>query len=561
MAQSLVLSGRSTCRRCPASTAALASAFARELPLEAVKPLRLLPAWKPLQSLRPGLLAQLRLPVRIPATGAAARADMRWGGQGPMPRMPLLPALGLLLALGFGSSAMISYLAARSSIDRQIAGTTLPLSAETIYAELESQLFQKVAVARAMAANTFLEQWLRSGEADPDRVIAYLAAIRAEIGATTAFLVSESSRRYYHPDGVLKRLSPSDRRDAWYYRFLRDPAPFEINIDRDTADRERVTAFINQKLRDSQGNLLGVVGIGVEVNSLSNLLRHMERRYSSDVLFSDRQGRILLSSGGNAISGSRSLADLPGLAPHVERILSRQERAFHYAVGGHEVFVDSRRIPELDWWLVVRQSSGPNRGGILSTLFNNLLIALLITLVVLWLANLTIGDYQRRLELLATTDRLTGHLNRTAFDSLFDGLVQAALRQGASLIALLVDIDHFKAINDSQGHAVGDRAIQHVCERMAACIRPADRLFRWGGEEFLVLLPACDLPDAERLAWDLCGGLRSQPLQDGDLRIPITVSIGLTAWRAGESQHDLLARADRALYKAKQAGRDRVVLA
>ncbi|MFM7733370.1 MAG: hypothetical protein ACKO6F_07940 [Cyanobium sp.] len=122
--------------------------------------------------------------------------------------MPLIPALGLLLALGFGSSALISYLAARSSIDSQIAGTTQPLSAETIDARLESLLFQKVAVARAMAANTFLESWLQGGETDPQRVIAYLDAVRAEIGATTAFLVSEASGRYYHPDGILKRVSP-----------------------------------------------------------------------------------------------------------------------------------------------------------------------------------------------------------------------------------------------------------------------------------------------------------------------------------------------------------------
>ena len=304
-----------------------------------------------------------------------------------------------------------------------------------------------------------------------------------------------------------------------------------------------------------------MIGIGVEVNALTSLLRHMEERYSSEVLFSDSQGRILLSSAGNAISGPKVLADLPGLRPHVSRILSRANTAFHYSNGGGQIFINSRRLPELQWWLLVLQRSGPNQGGILTTLFNNLLIALLITLVVLWLANLTIGDYQRRLELLATTDRLTGQLNRTAFDPLFADLTQSALRRGEALSALLVDIDHFKAINDSQGHPVGDRAIQHVCERMSARIRRSDQLFRWGGEEFLVLLPACEPEAAERMAWDLCLAMRDQPLCDDQLQIPITVSIGLTGWQAGEDQHALLARADRALYQAKQAGRDRVVRA
>ena len=478
----------------------------------------------------------------------------------PVPlRLPLLPSLGLLLAFGFGSSALISYLAARASIHTQIAETTLPLSSETIEAELESHLFQKVAVARIMAANTFLEHWLLAGEVDPASLIAFLKRVRAETDASTAFLASESSGRYYNHDGILTYLSSSYRRDSWYYRFRSSSAPFEINLNRDPQNQYRVTAYINQKIRDPQGRLLGVIGIGLEVSELSAMLRHMEQRYKSEVLFSDSQGRILLSSSANAISSHQVLNDLPGLRPHVGRILSRDSTAFRFPDRGRQVFINSHRLPNLQWWLLVLQRSGPNQEGILTTLFNNLLIAFFITLVVLWLANLTIGDYQRRLEQLATTDRLTGHLNRTAFDPLFRGLTRTALRRGEPLSALLVDIDHFKAINDSQGHPVGDRAIQHVCERMAARIRSSDLLFRWGGEEFLVLLPCCAPADGERLAWDLCREMRSQPLQNGAVRIPITVSIGLTVWQPCESQHDLLARADRALYQAKQTGRDRVM--
>lgn len=476
-------------------------------------------------------------------------------------RVPLLPALGLLLALGFGSSALISYVSARASIDRQIAETTLPLSAEVIDAELESQLFQKVAVARAMAANTFLLQWLAAGERDPARVIAYLSTIRREVGATTAFFVSATTGRYYHPDGVLKVVSSKDPRDRWFFRFRDHPLPFEINIDRDTADPERVTAFINQKLRDSKGQLLGAIGIGVEVQSLSQSLQHIEQRYNSQVLFADAAGRVQLASWGNAVSGRLSLADLPELAPWRFRILSRPNDAFQYRDGANQVFVNSRRIPELNWWLVVRQRSGPNQGGQLTTLTNNLLIALLITLVVLSLAHLTIGDYQRRLEILATTDQLTGQLNRTAFDSLYQKLTRVARRRDACLMALLIDIDHFKVINDSHGHLVGDRAIRHVADHLAARLRRSDLLFRWGGEEFLVLLPECSVEDGMRRAEELRLGLHSQPLPLENGAIPIAISIGLTPWRPQESPQELLARADQALYDAKAQGRDRVVLA
>ena len=106
---------------------------------------------------------------------------------------------------------------------------------------------------------------------------------------------------------------------------------------------------------------------------------------------------------------------------------------------------------------------------------------------------------------------------------------------------------------------VGDRAIRHVCDAMAGRIPACDLLFRWRGEEFLVLLPDCDRSDGEQRAWELCRGLRAMPLRKGDRLIPITVSIGLTTWKPGESQQALIARADHALYLAKERGRDQVV--
>jgi diguanylate cyclase (GGDEF)-like protein len=470
--------------------------------------------------------------------------------------LPLLPALGLLLALGFGGSGLISYLAAQASIEAQIAEVALPQTAEIIQAELETQLFQKVAVTRAMAANSFLLQWLDEGEITPGKASSYLAGVQRDVGAITAFFVSETSGRYYHPNGVLKRVSASDPRDRWYYRFRRNPATFEINIDRDTADPQRLTAFINQKVRDQRGQLRGAIGIGVEVRSLSAVMHRIEERYRSEVLFSDHQGQIQLSGAG---TGLGRLTDLPGLGSRSTAVLRRAGSSFHYHAGGQTVFVNSRHIPELNWWLVVRQRSGPDSRGILTTLVHNLLIALLISLLVLWLANLTIGDYQRRLEQQAITDPLTGHYNRSAFERLFQAATMAGRRHGGCLAALLVDIDHFKGINDNHGHLVGDEAIRQVGARMADRIRSTDLLFRWGGEEFLLLLPNVAADHGQRLARDLCDSISRQPLQINGLSLPVSVSIGCTLWRPGERALDLVGRADRALYEAKGSGRDQVV--
>ena len=108
---------------------------------------------------------------------------------------------------------------------------------------------------------------------------------------------------------------------------------------------------------------------------------------------------------------------------------------------------------------------------------------------------------------------------------------------------------------------MGDQAIRHVAGHLAARLRPCDRLFRWGGEEFLLLLPECSLEEGLQRAEALRRGLHGDPLPVAEAPIPITISIGLAVWRPGESSQEMLARADRALYAAKAQGRDRVVSA
>lgn len=166
------------------------------------------------------------------------------------------------------------------------------------------------------------------------------------------------------------------------------------------------------------------------------------------------------------------------------------------------------------------------------------------------------------LETQAATDPLTGLLNRRGFDAELQREWRRHQRLGQGLAALMVDIDHFKRINDSHGHAVGDVALRHLAETLQQQLRPYDLIGRLGGEEFCVVLPGVSpewaVQTAERL--------RRAPLgfvPEGErLPLALTVSIGVACSSAEDVQpQTLLARADRALYLAKQQGRDRVVLA
>ncbi|MBC8057330.1 MAG: GGDEF domain-containing protein [Rhizobiales bacterium] len=177
--------------------------------------------------------------------------------------------------------------------------------------------------------------------------------------------------------------------------------------------------------------------------------------------------------------------------------------------------------------------------------------AMLMALVVIRL----VTDLQR----LSRHDGLTGLLNRRALEEALDAQVQRSSRSGEPFCVLMVDADHFKNINDHFGHAVGDLALRHVSALLRDHMREVDRLARFGGEEFLVLLPGLGLDEALPVAERLRAVITAAPLPHAGSGIALSVSIGIAQW-AGvhEEVSRLLMRADAALYQAKRQGRDRV---
>lgn len=165
-----------------------------------------------------------------------------------------------------------------------------------------------------------------------------------------------------------------------------------------------------------------------------------------------------------------------------------------------------------------------------------------------------------RLEQLALLDGLTGVANRRCFDQRFAAEWKRAQRTRLPLSLLLIDIDHFKKLNDTHGHLVGDECLIEVARTLQAALgRPADLLARYGGEEFVALLPDTDATGARNVAWRLKEALMEMSPHPA-VRRPITASIGGTTWNASPegTAEEMVAVADRALYQAKQNGRDRI---
>jgi diguanylate cyclase (GGDEF)-like protein len=162
-----------------------------------------------------------------------------------------------------------------------------------------------------------------------------------------------------------------------------------------------------------------------------------------------------------------------------------------------------------------------------------------------------LGEALARIQELATRDELTGLINRRHMLELLEQERQRCVRSGRSFCLALIDVDHFKQVNDRYGHATGDEVLRSLAREALGVVRTSDVLARWGGEEFVLLLTDARLRQR----------IESASLLEADPALRITVSAGLTEHIAGEAVSDALARADRALYEAKAEGRSRIVMA
>jgi diguanylate cyclase (GGDEF)-like protein len=180
-------------------------------------------------------------------------------------------------------------------------------------------------------------------------------------------------------------------------------------------------------------------------------------------------------------------------------------------------------------------------------------VTFIVTSMIAFAFSLITNRQREQLLVLATKDPLTGAGNRRGLDAKLAEVVNSFKRTGTRSSLVLLDLDHFKNVNDIYGHAVGDQILKRVTEIINLRIRVTDSLYRIGGEEFIVILEGADLHKAVHLAEQL------RTLVDANELVPdhaVTISLGVAELKDGESANDWLHRADEALYRAKDAGRN-----
>lgn len=193
-------------------------------------------------------------------------------------------------------------------------------------------------------------------------------------------------------------------------------------------------------------------------------------------------------------------------------------------------------------------------------IFNLTVVFLMFSYLALFYVT-TVTRAHKSLARMATTDSLTGLFNRRNIIALTEQELERHERRPRNLTLMLMDIDHFKQINDQHGHDAGDRVLDAVSRQLGNSMREHDFIGRWGGEEFLAVLPQTDLDQATAIAERIRTTVQALAIESEGHRLGVTLSIGITQYRAEEPLSQAIARADRALYQGKSAGRNRVEVA
>ena len=472
----------------------------------------------------------------------------------------LLILLTLILGAGFMATSLASYLASRQAIEHGIADQTLPLTGDNIYSEIQKDMLRPVFISSLMAHDTFVRDWILAGESNPAQIVRYLAEVKKKYGAITSFLVSDKSSKYYYAEGTLKSVSPEATRDIWYYRVrAMENSDYETNVDVDMANRDSMTIFINHRVYDYDGQFIGATGIGLTLDTMSHIIDRYQARFHRNIYFVDGAGALVLA-GKTMREGHGNIRNLPGVNSIADQIINHQSAPTHlsYQLGRAQILVNSRFIPELGWYLVVEQNVSDEVKSLQGVFILNLAISFGVTLLVLLLTLLTVNRYQRRIERIASTDALTGLLNRQSLELLFQRAMLLSKRTAQPMSAILFDIDFFKRVNDTHGHLWGDQVIRGVADVARASVRESDVITRWGGEEYLVLLNNCSLAQAMDVAENLRAAVEQHDFGLPAPQLPVTISLGVAEYRRDESESAFFSRADSALYQAKQQGRNGV---
>ncbi len=455
----------------------------------------------------------------------------------------------IIISIGLFIGLIMTFFIFNSIVKDDMETTTHALF-DGIYTSIDDRISYSAHFTKTMSNDYFLQNMLEQedeiAEDEFEKMMSeYLANVSDVNNWEGAYLISCNSNKYYTPDGVGKVVDSSkDEYDIWYDNFIKTGIEYGADLTYDQFNEQKYVIFIDRRM-EVNGELKAVLGCAMYLSDVTDIMKEYSEKYNVDICFTDTYGKTTLDEDDVNVGIAYYSRD------YTEDMIKQNQ------IYTKEGFIIRKYIPDLGMYLVVK-----NKQLILSKRFIKFLVITIVYAFIMILI-LTILNFQRfkgEKDVLKTkvrTDFLTKISNRNGLESSINFFMD---EDGSEMIGgamFILDIDHFKEVNDTLGHSFGDEVLMKFARELSKCFRGGDIVGRLGGDEFMVFSPSLtDKRNITQKANELIKALNFTIDKD-DITVDISSSIGISIYPInGETYDELYETADKALYYAKKHGRN-----
>ena len=449
-----------------------------------------------------------------------------------------------VIALSYGFYLAISHIVVEQSrIHHQ--------SVAPVFSLINEELMYPLHVSQTLVHSKELKALMNAGAIDRESMTDLLAGLEQNLGLSF-FAASEKALRQYNSDGSSFELTPG--KVEWYFKLR----TAEGNFFAELGQREDVHLFLDLKVYNDNKEFLGFVGIGKSLRQFWQKFHYHKQVFGYDLMFVNNKNEILLSSDENLLADGNRLVRLEELPWYgqVKQQLARGEslNSSLIMIENEEFLISEIYIDLLDWQLYLLSPLQSRKADITRTFIINATVIFVLIILLFIFGHFLIRYFARHFQQTLHQDALTRLANRTLIEQSYEKIIEA----GSALSVIMIDIDHFKSINDTFGHNTGDLVIKQVADLLKRSIREQDVVGRWGGEEFIMLLPGANLALAQAVAERVRILLATLKISYAEQQVSVTASFGVTYSEQDVELKKVVAVADKALYQAKEQGRNKV---
>lgn len=411
------------------------------------------------------------------------------------------------------------------------------------------QLMKPLHVSQTLAKAKELKDLMAAGVMDETVIFDSLKRLEKEFGMSF-FIASETSRRQYNSDGT--SLDLIEGQVNWYFKYK----DADTDAVADIGKWEDTHFYIDLKIYDENNKFLGFFGVGKSLRIFLSLFDQFKQKYGYDFIFVDQHKNITLSSDPELIAANSKFHNLTDLSWY--QALSEEVRSKNslnnllVRQNGQDYLIAEVSIAPFDWTLYLMSPLQARQTQISRTFIFSVVSLLVVIFGLFILIYNLLYYFKRDIQKSGDTDHLTKLANRRKIEQVYNELMEKQM----SLGLILLDIDNFKAVNDTHGHNAGDQVLRQISTMLQRELREQDVLGRWGGEEFVILLPETGPHEAMNIAQHLRERMATMTISTGSASIQVTGSFGVTFTATPRSLTEVISSADDALYHAKRDGRN-----